>query len=103
MSVVMTRGVLFVHSAPSALCPHIEWAVGSVVDKRTDLEWTAQPAAPGMYRAELSWVGPQGTGAMLASALRGWAHLRYEVAEEPSPASTAAAGRTPPNSGFSMQ
>ncbi|HEX6248423.1 MAG TPA: DUF3145 family protein, partial [Nocardioidaceae bacterium] len=21
-----TRGVLYVHSAPSALCPHIEWA-----------------------------------------------------------------------------
>ncbi|HYI55456.1 MAG TPA: DUF3145 family protein, partial [Microlunatus sp.] len=23
-----TRGVLYVHAAPSALCPHIEWAVG---------------------------------------------------------------------------
>ncbi|MDN5888086.1 MAG: DUF3145 domain-containing protein, partial [Micrococcaceae bacterium] len=32
MSVPMTRGVLFVHSAPTALCPHIEWAIGSVVD-----------------------------------------------------------------------
>ncbi|WP_285725048.1 DUF3145 domain-containing protein [Psychromicrobium xiongbiense] len=84
MSVVMTRGVLFVHSAPTALCPHVEWAIGSVLDRRTDLEWTAQPAAPGMYRAELAWNGPQGTGALLASALRGWAHLRYEVTEEAS-------------------
>ena len=84
MSVAMTRGVLFVHSAPTALCPHVEWAIGSVVDKRTDLEWTAQPAAPGMFRAELSWTGTPGTGAQLASALRGWAHLRYEVTEEPS-------------------
>ncbi|MDQ4490736.1 DUF3145 domain-containing protein [Sinomonas sp. ASV486] len=85
MSAVMTRGLLFVHSAPSALCPHVEWAIGSVVDKRTDLDWTAQPAAPGMLRAELSWAGKPGTGAQLASALRGWAHLRYEVTEEPSP------------------
>ena len=84
MSVALTRGVLFVHSAPTALCPHVEWAIGSVVDKRTDLEWTAQPAAPGMFRAELSWTGTPGTGAQLASALRGWAHLRYEVTEEPS-------------------
>ncbi|HET7139320.1 MAG TPA: DUF3145 family protein, partial [Arthrobacter sp.] len=28
MSVAMTRGVLFVHSAPTALCPHVEWAIG---------------------------------------------------------------------------
>ncbi|MDR0626441.1 MAG: DUF3145 domain-containing protein, partial [Bifidobacteriaceae bacterium] len=33
---------------------------------------------------EHSWMGPQGTGARLASALRGWEHLRYEVTEEPS-------------------
>lgn len=85
MSVTMTRGVLFVHSAPGALCPHIEWAIGSVVDRRTELTWVAQSAAPGMYRAEIGWSGPQGIGAQLASSLRGWAHLRYEVTEEPSP------------------
>jgi hypothetical protein len=37
-----------------------------------------------MYRAEVSWQAEQGTGARLTSALRGWAHLRYEVTEEPS-------------------
>lgn len=84
MSVPMTRGVLFVHSAPTALCPHIEWAIGSVVDERTDLSWVPQSAAPGMYRTEIHWSDAQGTGAQLASALRGWAHLRYEVTEEPS-------------------
>ena len=26
-----TRGVLFVHSAPRALCPHIEWAAAEVL------------------------------------------------------------------------
>ncbi|RAE94112.1 DUF3145 domain-containing protein, partial [Burkholderia multivorans] len=27
----MTQGVLFVHSAPRALCPHIEWAAGGAI------------------------------------------------------------------------
>jgi hypothetical protein len=84
MAGAMTRGVLFVHSAPRALCPHIEWAAGGVLGVRLALDWIAQPAAPGMFRTELSWQHEQGTGARLTSALRGWAHLRYEVTEEPS-------------------
>src|SRR5947208_16348818 len=81
---VTTRGVLYVHSAPRALCPHIEWAAGGVLGVRLSMDWIPQPAAPGMYRAEVSWQAEQGTGAPLTSALRGWAHLRYEVTEEPS-------------------
>jgi hypothetical protein len=84
MSGAITRGVLFVHSAPSALCPHIEWAAGGVLGLRLSLDWIEQPAGPGLYRTELSWQAPQGTGARLTSALRGWAHLRFEVTEEPS-------------------
>lgn len=84
MSGAMTRGVLFVHSAPRALCPHVEWAAGGVLGVRVALDWTAQPAAPGLFRGELSWQAAPGTGARLTSALRGWAHLRYEVTEEPS-------------------
>jgi len=90
MSAVITRGVLFVHSAPRALCPHIEWAAGGVLGVRLSLDWTEQPASPGLYRAERSWQGPQGTGAQLTSALRGWAHLRYEVTEEASHGSDGA-------------
>nr|NLD41665.1 DUF3145 domain-containing protein [Actinomycetales bacterium] len=85
MSGKYTRGVVFVHSAPRALCPHIEWAVGTALGQRVSFEWTQQPAVSGMVRAELSWVGPVGTGARLASALRGWAHLRYEVTEDATP------------------
>lgn len=84
MSGAVTRGVLFVHSAPRALCPHVEWAAGGVLGVRVALDWTAQPAAPGLLRGELSWQAAPGTGARLTSALRGWAHLRYEVTEEPS-------------------
>ena len=80
-----TRGVVYVHAAPPALCPHVEWAVGAALDARVTLDWIPQPAAPGALRAELSWQSEAGTGARIASALRQWAQLRFEVTEEPSP------------------
>jgi Protein of unknown function (DUF3145) len=87
---VVTRGVLFVHASPSALCPHIEWAVGGVLGVPTDLTWTAQPARSGTYRAELSWAGAPGTAAKIASALRGWEQLLFEVTEDPTALSEGA-------------
>ncbi len=77
-----TRGVLYIHSAPSALCPHIEWAAGSVFGVPLSFDWTPQPAERATYRAELSWAGPTGCGAKLASALKGWQRIRFEVTEE---------------------
>ncbi len=79
------RGVLQVHSAPPALCPHIEWAVAGVLNMRADLAWVSQPAAPGMLRAELNWQAQPGTSAAVTSALAGWNRLRFEVTEEASP------------------
>ena len=81
---VMTRGVVFIHSTPKALCPHITWALESVLDGRVAIDWTPQPAGAALVRAEFAWAGVQGTGAKLASTLRGWDNLRYEVTEEPS-------------------
>ena len=81
---VMTRGVVFIHSTPTALCPHITWALESVLGQRVALEWTRQPLGPTLVRSELSWVGEAGTGGRVASTLRGWDNLRYEVTEEPS-------------------
>ncbi|MDF1490318.1 DUF3145 domain-containing protein [Tessaracoccus caeni] len=81
------RGMIFIHTTSAALCPHIEWALGSVLNAKTSLEWTEQPAEKGKKRAELSWVGAQGTGTALASALAEFGQLRFEVVEEPSPGS----------------
>lgn len=80
-----TRGVLYVHASPSAMCPHVEWAVAGVLGVRAPISWTPQPVQPASYRCEVSWQADAGTGARLASALRGWAGLRFEVTEEPSP------------------
>jgi len=84
MAAHMARGVVFIHSAPRALCPHLEWAVGRVLGRAVNFEWSAQPVLPGSRRAEFYWEAPNGTGAALASAMHGWEHLRFEVSEDPS-------------------
>ena len=84
-----TRGVLYIHSSPSALCPHIEWAVAGVFGLPVGLDWIGQPIERACYRSEYSWAGPAGTAAKLASALRGWQRLRFEVTEEATSGSEA--------------
>jgi len=79
-----TRGVLYIHSAPSAVCPHIEWAVGGVFNLPVRLSWTPQPVERAAYRCDYTWTGPVGTAARLASALKGWQKLRFEVTEQPT-------------------
>jgi hypothetical protein len=44
----------------------------------------------GAQRTEYYWEGQQGTGAAIASALRGWEHLRFEVTEDPGPGTDGA-------------
>ncbi|MCG5435792.1 MULTISPECIES: DUF3145 domain-containing protein [Micromonospora] len=80
-----TRGVVYVHSTPLAVCSHVEWAIARVLAAPVNLQWTAQPVDPGARRAECGWTGRPGTGAELAAALRQWPMIRFEVTEEPSP------------------
>jgi hypothetical protein len=79
-----TTGVVYIHASPAAVCPHVEWALSSTLNARANLKWTPQPAMPGQLRAVTNWVGPVGTGAALANALRSWSVLRFEVTEDPS-------------------
>ena len=78
------RGVLFVHSCPPALRPHVEWALAGVLGIPVQLDWRPQPVAPGCLRAQTGWRGPAGTAGRLATSLRGWPLIRCEVTEEPS-------------------
>ena len=87
MSAPIALGVLYVHSAPPALCPHVEWAVAGIVGAPVGLPWSGQSAAPGALRAELSWQAHPGTAGAIASALAGWNRLRFEVTEDSSPGS----------------
>ncbi len=77
-------GVVYIHAAPVALCPHVEWALSSTLNVRAALKWSPQDAEPGMQRATADWVGPVGTAARLVTALREWSSLRFELTEDPS-------------------
>lgn len=79
------RGMVFIHSASAALCPHVEWAIGAVLGTQHTFDWTDQPVQPGSRRCEISWTGPAGSGATLASRLAGFGKLRFEVTEEATP------------------
>ncbi|MGH3973567.1 MAG: DUF3145 domain-containing protein [Pseudonocardiaceae bacterium] len=80
-----TSGTIYVHSSPSAVCPHVEWAIAAALQTRADLQWTAQVAAPGQLRAECDWSGEPGVAVAVVNALRAWPMLRFEVTEQPSP------------------
>jgi hypothetical protein len=80
--VPMTRGVVYLHCCPSAIAPHVEWALAGAIDHPVRLQWAAQPVAPTQLRAEAAWAGPVGTAAKLAAALRAWPMLVFEVTED---------------------
>ncbi|HAJ17548.1 MAG: DUF3145 domain-containing protein [Actinobacteria bacterium] len=100
MATSMTRGVVMIHSAPRALCPHLEWAVGRALGRAVSFDWADQPVLPGARRAEYFWSGPVGTGAAITSAMHGWEHLRFEVTEDPSAASDGARWMHTPDLGI---
>jgi hypothetical protein len=79
---VQTRGVVFVHSCPRALCAHVEWALADVLGEPVSLDWSAQPVSTGSVRGELPWTGAVGTAARMVSTIHGWGRVRFEVTEE---------------------
>jgi Protein of unknown function (DUF3145) len=99
-SVLPTKGVVFMHCCPSAIAPHVEWALAGVLGQPARLSWTSQPAAPSHLRTELLWAGPVGTAARLAAALRAWPMLVFEVTEEGTSASDGERLAYVPGRGF---
>ncbi|MDQ1680777.1 MAG: hypothetical protein QOI42_1636 [Frankiaceae bacterium] len=77
-------GTLHVHSCPPALTPHVEWALSNELGVRVTLSWREQPVGPGMLRTEGTWRGRIGAAGRLASVLKGWSMLLFDVTEEPS-------------------
>lgn len=82
-------GVVFIHATPTALCPHLGWAIEHAlmragVQGAPRIDWIDQPAQLGAVRGEFTWHGRPGTGAALASALRPFDGVHYEVTEDPT-------------------
>lgn len=81
----VSKGVVYIHSSPRALSPHVEWAISRVLGKGITLNWSPQPLLPGSQRAEYVWQGPVGSAGAIASELLGWQQLRFEVTEDAAP------------------
>jgi hypothetical protein len=75
------RGFLTIHSTPSALRHHIDWAIQTVLGTWVKPTWTSQPLIPGSYRMQLEFRDRQGAAAELASSLRSWHYLNFEIIE----------------------
>jgi hypothetical protein len=75
------RGFLTIHCAPSALRHHIDWAIQGVLGNWIKLSWNPQPLLPGTFRTQLEFRAAQGAAAEIASVLRSWHYLNFEVIE----------------------
>ena len=74
----MNRGLLIIHSCPMALIRHVEWSVQSILE-RIHIEWRNQPLDPGTQRTTIEWRGNKDVSAEIASAVKSWHYLRFEV------------------------
>jgi hypothetical protein len=75
------HGVIHIHSCPVVLAPHVEWTIAHIMGSESRFAWTDQSHEQGTVRGSLDWVGPVGSAARCASALRGWEQTRFEVWE----------------------
>ncbi|MFZ4108669.1 MAG: DUF3145 family protein [Candidatus Planktophila sp.] len=76
------RGQLTIHSAPSALRQHIDWAIQELLGSTVQCHWSLQGLKAGTYKCTLSWRDRQGVAAELASSLRSWHYITFEVQED---------------------
>jgi hypothetical protein len=76
-----TSGQLAILACPPPLCPHVEFAVASVVGVPVSLEWSPQPTRSGSVCATLEWRGAAGTAGRLASRLKGVTGVFFDVVE----------------------
>jgi len=74
-------GLLTIHSAPSVLRQHIEWGLSSILGYAGEYSWRDQPLAPGTLRTIIEYRAPLGTAAKIATSLKNWHYLRFEVQE----------------------
>ena len=76
------RGLLTIHSAPSALRRHIDWAIQNIVGADAQVNWQPQSLMVGTFKTKCQWRGCGGSAAEIASTLRSWHYLNFEVLEE---------------------
>lgn len=77
----MKRGFLTIHSCPLALARHVEWAIENTLGP-VQISWRNQPLLAGMQRSQIEWRGQRDHASNLASALKSWHYLRFEISSD---------------------
>ena len=74
-------GLITIHSAPTALRQHIEWGLNAILGQPLNYTGRDQPLGAGTIRTTLEYRGEAGLAAKIATALKNWHYLRFEVQE----------------------
>ena len=77
----LLAGDLRIYSAPRALLRHIQWSLNEIFGYPIELNWQPQPLVAGSMACELQWRDLTPVASKIASTLKSWHYLRFEVRE----------------------
>ncbi len=72
-------GRIHIYSAPAALTQHIEWAINQHLNQVVKLSWVNQSLSPGCLATELEYQSRLPVAAKIATALKSWHYIRFEI------------------------
>jgi len=93
-------GDLRIYSAPRALVRHIQWSLNQIFGYPIELEWTQQRMVAGSVATEYQWRTNSAVASKIASTLKSWHYLRFEVREFPTPGGEGVLYRCTPDLGL---
>ena len=74
-------GQILIYSAPAALTQHIEWAISQKLGQVVTLTWVNQPLNPATLAMEFEYKHQSPVANQIATALKGWQYLRFEITQ----------------------
>ena len=74
-------GRILIYSAPAALQEHITWAIEQGLGQVIKLPWQNQPLNPAAKALQLEYKHHMPIAAKLATALKAWHYIRFEIRE----------------------
>jgi hypothetical protein len=93
-------GRILIYSTPAALTQHIEWAINQKLGQVVNLSWKNQPLNPATLAMEFEYKHQQPVAAQIATALKGWCCIRFEITEVNKNTNDATLYRVTPDLGL---
>lgn len=93
-------GDLRIYLAPKALLRHIEWSLNTIFEEHVTIEWITQPLSAGTYACEINWRARKPRASKIASTLKSWHFIRFDVREFPTEGGEGVLYRCTPDLGL---